>query len=197
MVIITYAVPLHRRPLVQGLFGAVFGIASVAGPLLGGAFTSNVTWRWCFYINLPFGAVAMVIVSFILEIPDREETKLPAREKLAQLDFAGTALVVPGIVCLLLALQWAGVTYMVSPKYPFNLLERNKPKTFTKWNNGRIIALLVLAGLLLIGFALVQIFLPKTATVPPRVFMQRSIFAGVVTSLFTGAHMMLVGKLDT
>lgn len=114
MVVITYSVPLHRRPLVQGLFGAIFGIASVAGPLLGGAFTSNVTWRWCFYINLPFGAVAMVIVSLILEIPDREETKLPARDKLEQLDFVGTALIVPGIICLLLALQWAGVTYMVS-----------------------------------------------------------------------------------
>lgn len=44
---IVYAVPLHKRPLFQGLFGAVFGLASVIGPLLGGAFTSKVSWRWC------------------------------------------------------------------------------------------------------------------------------------------------------
>ena len=47
IVIIVYAVPLHKRPLYQGMFGAIFGLASVIGPLVGGAFTSNVTWRWC------------------------------------------------------------------------------------------------------------------------------------------------------
>ena len=46
LVIITYAVPLHKRPLYQGMFGAIFGVASVVGPLLGGAFTTNVSWRW-------------------------------------------------------------------------------------------------------------------------------------------------------
>ena len=60
IVTIVYAVPLHKRPAYQGLFGAVFGVSSVIGPLIGGAFTTNVTWRWCFYINLPFGAVARV-----------------------------------------------------------------------------------------------------------------------------------------
>lgn len=114
MVVIVYAVPLHKRPMYQGIFGAVFGISSVAGPLLGGAFTSRVTWRWCFYINLPLGGVAMVVVFFLLQIPNRETTKIPNKEKLAQLDFYGTAMVVPGTICLLLALQWGGSKYAVS-----------------------------------------------------------------------------------
>ncbi|OTA52369.1 MFS general substrate transporter [Hypoxylon sp. EC38] len=169
--IIVHAVPLHKRPLSQGMIGAVFGIASVVGPLLGGAFTSKVTWRWCFYINLPFGGVAMAVTLFLLKIPDQGTTKTTIKNRLAQLDIYGTALILPGCICLLLALQWGGSTYA--------------------WNNGRIIALLVVAGILILGFILVQIFLPKTATIPPRVFMQRSIFAGFFTALCVGSHSMI------
>lgn len=170
--VIVYAVPLHKRPMFQGLFGAVFGIASVIGPLLGGVFTSNVTWRWCFYINLPFGGIAMVFIYFLLQIPDRATTHLPNREKLAQLDSLGLLFLLPGVVCLLLALQWGGSKYT--------------------WASGRIIALLVLAGVLLIGFVLVQIFKPNTATVPPRIFKQRSILAGAWATFALGGSMMVV-----
>ncbi len=107
-------VPLHQRPKFQGMFGALFGIASILGPLVGGAFTSNVTWRWCFYINLPIGGVAMVIIALYLHVPDeRGMTKLPLAEKMRQLDLLGTSILVPGVICLLLALQWGGPTYPV------------------------------------------------------------------------------------
>ncbi|OIW30323.1 putative MFS multidrug transporter [Coniochaeta ligniaria NRRL 30616] len=171
IVILIYSVPLHKRPLYQGLFGAIFGISSVVGPLLGGAFTSKVTWRWCFYINLPFGGVAIVMLFFLLHIPEREETKKSLRSKLAQLDAIGTAVFLPGVVCLLLALQWGG------SKYP--------------WHEGRIIALLVLAFVLLITFVVVQIYKPDTATVPPRIFKQRSIMAGAWATLCIGSQMMI------
>lgn len=104
----------------QGMMGALMGVASIAGPLIGGGFTSHVTWRWCFYLNLPLGAVAMVVIYLFLEIPDREETKLPLAKKLKQLDAPGTTVLVPGVVCLLLALQWGGQTYSVSSLYPYS-----------------------------------------------------------------------------
>ena len=114
IVVIVYAVPLHRRPFWQGMIGAVFGVSSVLGPLVGGAFTSNVTWRWCFYINLPFGGVALAIILFLLRIPARPETNAPTKTKLSQLDAPGTLALLPAVVSILLALEWGGLTYAVS-----------------------------------------------------------------------------------
>ncbi|RYP24669.1 hypothetical protein DL765_000396 [Monosporascus sp. GIB2] len=113
IVCIVYIVPLHKRAQIQGLFGALFGLASIVGPLVGGAFTSQLTWRWCFYINLPLGGVAMAVIAIYLKVPDRDTTKLPWAKKLSQLDVLGTALLIPGVVCLLLALQWGGQAYSI------------------------------------------------------------------------------------
>ncbi|AEO65517.1 uncharacterized protein THITE_119631 [Thermothielavioides terrestris NRRL 8126] len=172
IVIITYAVPLQQRPQYQGFFGAVFGVSSVLGPLVGGAFTTNVTWRWCFYLNLPFGGAVILFVFLLLHIPERPETKVPLKEKLRQLNAIGLVFLLPGVVCLCLALQWGGTIYA--------------------WSEGRIIALLVLAFALLIGFALVQIWKPTQATVPPPIISQRSIASGFLVSSCVGSHMMLI-----
>ncbi|EEQ33880.1 hypothetical protein McanCB56680_006470 [Microsporum canis] len=164
---VVFAVPLAKRPQVQGFMGAVMGIATIVGPLIGGAFTSNVTWRWCFYINLPFGAVAMVVTFFLFDVPDRDSAKQPLIKKLAQLDLPGSAVLIPGVTCLLLALQWGGQTY--------------------EWSNGRIIALLVLAGILLIAFVATQFLLPKTATIPPTILKFRSVAAAAWSTICIGS----------
>ena len=172
LVITQYILPLPKRPMVMGMMGAVFGISSVAGPLLGGAFTNDVSWRWCFYINLPIGGAAMVLLTLILKTPNHAELRPSLSRQIAQLDPLGTLCFLPGITCLLLALQWSG------SQYP--------------WKDARIIVLLVLAGVLMLAFVSIQIWKQETATVPPRIFKQRSVAAGFFFCLCSGAAMMIM-----
>lgn len=168
LIIIAHSVPLHKRPIYTGLIGAMYGIASVAGPLLGGVFTDKVSWRWCFYINLPIGAITVVGIAFFFKSPRREKVaNLTVMEKLKQFDPWGTAAFMPAIICLLLALQWGGSQYA--------------------WRNGRIIALFVLFGVLIITFIVLQFVQGDRATLPPRIMKQRSVAFGSWYSLTIGA----------
>lgn len=171
--IIVHCVPLHRRPMYTGFMGAVFGISSVIAPLMGGAFTDRVTWRWCFYINLPIGAVVIFIIILILEPmpPPNPSTEKSLAGRLRKLDPLGTLFFLPSIVCLLLALQWGGAKYA--------------------WSNGRIIALFVLFGVLLITFIGIQLWRQEEATVPPRLIKQRTVACGMWYTTCLGGSMMV------
>lgn len=96
-------IPPRERGRYQGYFGAVFGVSSVAGPLLGGWFTDGPGWRWIFYINLPVGIAALVITSLAL--------KLPTVRREHSIDYLGAATIVAAVSTLLLYLDWAGKSY--------------------------------------------------------------------------------------
>ncbi|UUY47655.1 MFS transporter [Streptomyces yangpuensis] len=127
MAIVGDIVPPRERGRYQGLFGAVFGATSVLGPLLGGLFVDNLSWRWVFYINLPIGLVALVVIAAALHIPVRSSKHT--------IDYLGTFLIACVATCLVLVAS-LGATW--------------------GWGSARIVGVAVLGILLLAGFLLVE-----------------------------------------
>lgn len=173
LIILAFTVPLRKRPAYSGGITSMYGIASVAGPLLGGVFTDKATWRWCFYINLPIGAITVLVVMFFFQPPkgalsaSNASTSKTRREIFSEFDPLGTAVFMPAIVCLLLALQWGGTTYA--------------------WSSGRVIALFVVFGVLIVAFLFIQWRQQDNATVPPRVIKMRTVWSGAAFAAATGA----------
>ncbi|ORY62566.1 major facilitator superfamily domain-containing protein [Pseudomassariella vexata] len=168
IVILTYTLPLRKRPVMFGFFGGMWGIASVVGPLLGGAFSDGVTWRWCFYVNLPIGGAAMAVIFFFLHIARVTNHDGDSfGKRIVQLDLLGAGILIPAIIMLLLALQWGGAEYA--------------------WSDSRIIGLFVAAGVMLLLFVGVEMWRQDKALLPPRFFKNRDVLCAMLFSFFFGA----------
>src|SRR4051794_7521406 len=135
-------VPPRDRGRYMGLMGSVFAFASVVGPLLGGFFVDTLSWRWVFYVNIPVGAVALVVTSTRLKLPRRERSTRPV-------DYLGAALLAGGATALILLTTWGGNQYA--------------------WNSGVIIGLGV-AGVLMIVLFILQERRAEEPVIPLSLF---------------------------
>lgn len=126
---------------------------------MGGVLTDRLTWRWCFYINLPFGVLAIFFILIFLPSNATSVASLGWREQLKQFDLPGTLFIVSSIICLIFALQWGGSTY--------------------SWSDGRIIALFVVAGVTLVIFLGIQVWQKEQATIPLRLIKNRNVWGAV------------------
>ncbi|OCK74400.1 putative aflatoxin efflux pump [Lepidopterella palustris CBS 459.81] len=173
MVIILPLIPLRKRPIYTSFFGMASGVASVLGPVMGGAFTDKVTWRWCFYINLPIGGFTVLAILFLLNIPSPKHEKLTAIAQIKNLDPLGFFFFAPSMLCLILALQWGGSTY--------------------PWSAPKIIGLVVTFAVLLAIFVVIEVLTPGTAMAPTRVVLNRSVAGSMVFMfLLSGGLMSIV-----
>lgn len=160
MAIVGDIVPPRDRGRYQGVFGGVFGAASVLGPLLGGVFVDHLTWRWVFYINLPIGVVALAVIAAVLHIPVRRATH--------RIDYLGMALVAAAATSLVLMTSLGGTTW--------------------PWDSPQIIGLAVLGVALIAAFVVVERRADEPV-LPPRLFRIRTFWLCSVISFVIGFAM--------
>jgi EmrB/QacA subfamily drug resistance transporter len=169
-IIVGVAAPPKQRPMLTGILGATYGLASVIGPLLGGAFSDNLTWRWCFYINLPIGAVSAGIIAFLFTPPKHSVPEVaPLSEKLLQMDPLGMALMMGATISFLLALQYGGIEHA--------------------WDSATVIGLLVgFVAILGVWFG-TQLWQGERAMMPPRLLRFRTnAVMSAFAFIFTGGY---------
>jgi EmrB/QacA subfamily drug resistance transporter len=160
MAVVGDVVPPRDRGRYQGIFGAVFGVSSIAGPLLGGYFTTHWSWRWIFYINLPLGLLALVVIA----------ATLPARPERVRraIDWAGSALLAVTLTAVILAADLGGVAY--------------------GWTSPLILGLGALAAVSLLGFIAVE-RRAEEPVLPLRLFRERAFTVSAAVGLIVGFAM--------
>jgi MFS family permease len=171
LTLLVLCIPMRKRPLYTGIVGAASGVSSIASPMLGGAIVDGIGWRWCFWISLPVASVTLVALFFCLPA-EKARKSLTWKQRVSELDPFGTVCFVASLTCLFLVFSWAGSKYA--------------------WSSPVIIGLLVGFGVLLIAFALIQWKRGEAATLPPRIFCNRSVLSGFIFTLFTNSATMVI-----
>ncbi|MFB7718036.1 MDR family MFS transporter [Nocardia sp. NPDC056100] len=161
MALIADVIPLRERGQYQGALGAVFGVTTVVGPTLGGLFTDHLSWRWCFYVNVPI-AIIMILVA-ARTIPVVRNAVKPI------VDYLGIALIAIGVTCLILGLEWGGQEYA--------------------WGSAMIIGLFAAAVVALAAFVAVELR-AEEPMLPMRLFRSNVFTVCSILSFIVGFAML-------
>lgn len=155
---------LKERGKYQGITGGVVAAANSLGPIIGGTFTEKVTWRWCFYINLPITGLAIIVIFFLLPLKTVHGS---VRSKLRKLDYYGSILTLAWAVPFLIALSWGGTMY--------------------SWSSAAVLAPLIIGILLGFVFILVEMKLVDLPLIPMYIFRNMTVAASMATTFCNGA----------
>ncbi|KFA72079.1 hypothetical protein S40288_02253 [Stachybotrys chartarum IBT 40288] len=171
-VLMAQAIPLKMRPVYTAIIGMMFGIGATCGPLFGGIFTDLATWRWCFYINLPVGAVTIIAFLLFFKPKPMKHQGRPFWDRFLELDIVGNIILIGAAIMLFLALE-------------FNL--QGYP-----WSSASIIGLLCAFGVMAVLFWIWQWWKQDGALLPPGIVFQRSVAASCVMAfMIYGALLMM------
>ncbi|KAI5951245.1 hypothetical protein KGF54_004319 [Candida jiufengensis] len=164
-VIVSEILPINKRPLGMTVLSVTFAVASVLGPIIGGLFTSNVTWRWSFYINLPIGGFALVVFLYSFRPPTPKGNYL---QQLKEFDFVGLVLMIGGVVVFMLALTFGSSNH--------------------SWNSAAVISCFVIGIVVIILFAIWNFKFSKNQIIgtdvvtTPQILASTFALAGTFTS---------------
>ncbi|RYJ24140.1 putative exporter [Streptomyces sp. L-9-10] len=158
MAIIGDLIPPRERGKYQGMMAGVMALAMIGGPLVGGTITDHLGWRWSFYINLPLGALALVMITAVLHLPAKDRTK-------AKVDYLGAALLTVGITAIVLVTTWGGTEYA--------------------WSSAMIMELIAIGVVSLVAFVFVQTRVPEPI-MPLHIFRSRNFSLMSVIGFLTG-----------
>lgn len=169
LIIVSYIVPLRYRPLMGAFFSVLIGSTQSAGGVLGGALTSALSWRWCFWINLPLGGLSILLAILGAEIvsPNSRRDGKTTNQLVREFDALGFLIWIPAVLCLTLILQFGGTRY--------------------SWNSGPLVVLCIVTTLLFALFAWVQHRKGEKALVPGRILKQRSLASSALYVLLMQA----------
>lgn len=169
LMMITYTLPPATRAMGFSTTVTCYGISAALGPIIGGLFTGHLSWRWCFYINLPIGALTFAAIILTPKLAAAKTSPASIKEILLQLDLVGVSLLTGAIVVMILALQFGGTTM--------------------PWSSPTVAGLLVGCGAILVVFAGWQVYLGEMAVFVPRLLRQRRVWASSAWAFcFSGSY---------
>ncbi|KAF8308091.1 MFS general substrate transporter [Clavulina sp. PMI_390] len=178
LMVLTEMTDFATRARYFGLLGICFAVASVLGPLVGGAFSDHVSWRWCFYINLPIGGLALVFIFLLVETRPPYGRSATYQgygrhmlKQLAECDWVGVAIVLAWAICFTLGLEWGGIV--------------------KAWTDPNVIACLVMIPVLAVVFFAWEAYMGKKAMLPLFMLRHRDVAGAAILCIFMWAVFML------